>query len=61
MKIWLNDKIVEVDEPETLDELTQEQQPDKVTKLIEGLSSATTISQIRNIAKDILESTNESE
>ena len=34
---------------------------DKLTALIEGLSSATTLAQIRKIAKDILEKTNEGE
>ena len=47
-----------VDEEIELIDITEQEQPEsEVTRLIKGLSSATTISQIRSIAKDILEST----
>jgi hypothetical protein len=53
--------MIEIDEPIEENEPTGSSNIDKVNALIEGLSSATTIAQIRSIAKGILESTCESE
>ena len=66
MRICHNGEMIEVEEPieevETEEtEATEEVgEVDKVTALIEGLSSATTLAQIRKVAKDILENTSES-
>ena len=49
-----------VDEEIEIDYSAKPEEPEnEVTRLIKGLSSATTIAQIRDIAKDILESTAE--
>ena len=61
MKILENGKIIETDiaiadtmtEPA---EVTAEQ-PDRIQQLMEGLSTATTIAQIRAVAKSILDET----
>lgn len=61
MKILENGKIVEQDI--VLDDTMTEQaespaaQPDRVQQLMEGLSTATTIAQIRAVAKSILDET----
>ena len=61
MRVWKDGQIVEIEEIEVVapEEVTTPMETDKVTTLIEGLSNATTIAQIRDIAKSILESTNE--
>lgn len=61
MKICENGKIVEQDI--VLDDTMTEQaespgaQPDRVQQLMEGLSTATTIAQIRAVAQSILDET----
>lgn len=61
MKILENGKIVEKDIvlDDTMTELAESPaaQPDRVQQLMEGLSTATTIAQIRAVAKSILDET----
>ncbi len=60
MRICHNGEMIEVEEIiEETDSIEQGAEVDKVTALIEGLSSATTLAQIRKVAKDILENTSE--
>ena len=61
MIICHNGEMIEIDEPIEENGPTETANIDKVTALIEGLSNATTIAQIRSIAKGILESTSEEE
>lgn len=61
MKILENGKIVEtdivIDETMTEQEEVTAEQHDRVQQLMEGLSTATTIAQIRAVAKSILDET----
>lgn len=62
MRICHNGEMIEVEEPiEEVELIEDGEEVDKVTALIEGLSSATTLAQIRKVAKGILENTSESE
>ena len=61
MRICHNGEMIEIDEPIEENEPLETTNDDKITALIEGLSNATTIAQIRSIAKGILESTSEEE
>ena len=61
MIICHNGEMIEIDEPIEENGPIETANIDKVTALIEGLSNATTIAQIRSIAKGILESTSEEE
>ncbi|MEE1279463.1 MAG: hypothetical protein UHH95_01360 [Oscillospiraceae bacterium] len=62
MKICHNGEMIEVEELiEEAEPIEEVEEVDKVTALIEGLSSATTLAQIRKVAKSILNSTNEDE
>ena len=61
MKVCHNGEMIEVEELiEEAEPIEEVEEVDKVTALIEGLSSATTLAQIRKVAKDILENTSES-
>ena len=61
MKILENGKIVEtdivLDETMTENSEVTDEQHDRVQQLMEGLSTATTIAQIRAVAKSILDET----
>lgn len=61
MKILENGKIVEtdivIDDTMTEPAEVTAEQPDRVQQLVEGLSKATTITQIRAVAKSILDET----
>ena len=58
MKVLKDGKFIEVIDEEIIDDVVVVDEPtDKITTLVEGLSTATTISQIRNVAKQILEET----
>lgn len=61
MKILENGKIIEtdiaIDDTMTESEKATAEQPDRVQQLMEGLSTATTIAQIRAVAKSILDET----
>ena len=61
MKILENGKIIEtdIDIDDTMTESPEvtAEQPDRVQQLMEGLSTATTIAQIRAVAKSILDET----
>ena len=61
MKILENGKIIEtdiaIDDTMTESEEATAEQPDRVQQLMEGLSTATTIAQIRAVAKSILDET----
>lgn len=48
-----NEKIIEA-EAETEDETIVEPTGDKTEKLAEGLSTATTLAEVRSVAKDVL-------
>lgn len=58
MKVLKDGKFIEVTDEEIIDDVVAVDEPiDKITALVEGLSTATSISQIRNVAKQILEET----
>lgn len=61
MKILENGKIIEtdiaIDDTMTEFEEATAEQPDRVQQLMEGLSTATTIAQIRAVAQSILNET----
>lgn len=61
MKILENGKIIEtdiaIDDTMTESEEATAEQPDRVQQLMEGLSTATTIAQIRAVAQSILDET----
>ena len=63
MRICENGKIVETDIviDETMEETAEvnAEQTDRVQQLMEGLSTATTIAQIRAVAQSILDETEE--
>ena len=65
MKILENGKIVEteivIDDTMTENSEVTAEQHDRVQQLMEGLSTATTIAQIRAVAKSILDETEETE
>ena len=63
MKILENGKIVEteivIDETITEPAEVTAEQPDRIQQLMEGLSTANTIAQIRAVAQSILDETEE--
>lgn len=49
-----NGVLVEVERTDDMENIPVSEEPSKIEELIQGLSQATTVSQIRNVAKGIL-------
>lgn len=60
-KVEVSEEEIRASEANDNQDISTPTNTDKVQTLIEGLSNATTLAQIRKIAKDILESASEGE